>query len=132
MARTEVGKTVYAMLAADATLTALVSTKIYPVIAPQNVASPFVVYSIASAIPTNTKDRISEVDTMRVQIDCYARTYSQVEAIASAARLAIDGQTGTKAGIYVDGVAYENEQDLIDEDVDLYRKSLDFFIRIKY
>lgn len=132
MARTQVGKAVYAMLAADATVAALVSTKIYPVIAPQNVASPFVVYSIASAIPTNTKDRISELDTMRVQVDCYGRTYAQVEAISSAVRLAIDGQTGTYGGAYVDGVAYENEQDMLDEDVDLYRKSLDFFIRIKY
>lgn len=131
MARTEVGKAVYAMLNVSS-VTTLCSTRIYPVIAPQDTIAPFVVFGIVSSIPTNTKDRISEVDTMRVQVDCYAKTYAGAEALASACRLAMDGQTGTKGGVQVDGVAYEMEEDMIEEDLDLFRKSMDFFIRVIY
>jgi len=132
MGRSSVGKAIYNILSNEAGVTDIVGTKIYPVVAPQQTETPFIVYSVVSSIPTNTKDRISEIDTMRVQVDCYEKTYTLAEALSSAVRLALDNATGTKNGVLIDGLAYENEQDFIEEDNDYFRKSIDFFVRVKY
>lgn len=133
MGRSKVGKAIYNILANASAVTAIVSTKIYPVQAPQGTVAPFLVYGVISSIPTNTKDRISEIDTMRVQVDCYQKTYQDCETLASAVRLALDNATGTKNGVLIDGLAYEMEEDMGEDiETDYFRKSMDFFARVKY
>jgi len=132
MGRSKVGKAIYSALSNNSDVTDIVSTKIHPITAPQGTEIPFIVYGIISSNPTNTKDRISEIDTMRVQVDCYERTYTLMETLAEKVRLALDNTTGTLNGVLVDGLSYESEQDTIEEDNDYFRKSIDFFVRVKY
>lgn len=132
--RTDVGKAVYYILANDATVAGIVGTKIFPVRAVQLTSVPYVTYSIISTNPADTKQRPSYVDTVRLQIDCYETTYAKAETLHHAVRTALDAYTigATVATVKLDGIKYETENDTIDEDVDLYRKSADYMIRVKY
>jgi hypothetical protein len=38
----------------------------------------------------------------------------------------------TVAGVKLDGIKYETENDTLDEDVDIFRRSADYIIRVKY
>jgi len=134
MSRTGAGKAVYAILSAAAGVTALASTRIYPVRAPQNTTLPYVTYTVVSVNPTDTKDRPSHLDTVRMQIDCWATTYAGAEALHAAIRTAIDAYqiNATAGGVVVNGIKYETENDAFEDEVDIYRKSADYMIRVKY
>ena len=133
------GKALYHLLTNASGVTDIVSTRIYPVTAPQGTAFPFVVYSTISSIPQNTKDVPAAVDHVRLQIDCYAKStasisgYDQAEQLAAAVRAAIDGVTpGTYAGVLVDGIRFEQENDAIEEEINVFRNSADYQFRIKH
>jgi hypothetical protein len=134
MSRTQVGKAVFSILTTDAAVSAIVGAKVYPRTAPQGIKIPYVVYSIISVTPTDTKDRPSPLDAVRVQIDCYDRTYMGCETLHGKVRDAIDAYEigATVAGVKLDGIKYETENDTIDEDVDIFRRSADYIIRVKY
>ena len=50
-----VGKAIYNILSNTTAITDIVGTKIYPEIAPQNETQPYIVYSIVSNNPVETK-----------------------------------------------------------------------------
>lgn len=131
---TGAGVAIYGILSAASGVTTLVSTKIFPRLAPMETVAPYVVYSIVSVDPTDSKTRPSTLDRVRVQIDCYARTYASAEAVHSAVRSALDAYTigSTVAGVKLDGIKFETENDTFEEDVDIHRRSADYQIRIKY
>ena len=134
MSRTQVAKAVYHILKTDLAIAAAVGQKIYPVNVPQNTASPFISFFVVSTTPVDTKDRPSQIDEVRVQIDVWARTYGQAEDIHGIVRTALDAYPiGTLVnGIFLDGIRYDTERDDMEEETDLYRRSADYMIRVKY
>ena len=134
MARTSVTKAINYILNNTAGVTAIISTKSHAGRAPQETALPYVVFDIVSVEPTDSKTRPSSVDAVRVQIDCYATTYAGVEALNDAVRSALDAYTigATVNGVKVDGIKYITENATIDEETDIFRRSSDYQIRIKY
>lgn len=112
--------TVYGWLAATSAVTALVSTRIYAVVAPQNAARPFLVYSLISAVPQNELDGVPGCANYRVQIDSYATTYAASKAIGNAARDTLE--SNDRAHLISEGaVGYESE-------TELYRDSRDYSV----
>ena len=134
MARTSVTTAIKYILNNTAGVTAIISTKSYAGRAPQETALPYVVFDIVSVEPTDSKTRPSSVDAVRVQVDCYATTYAGVEALNDAVRAALDAYTigATVNGVKVDGIKYITENATIDEETDIFRRSSDYQIRIKY
>lgn len=134
MARTNVTYALKAIFDADAGVTAIVGTKHYAGRALQETALPYVVFDIVSVDPTDEKDGASPVDAVRVQVDCYAATYLGVEALNDAVRDALDAYpTGTTiGGVKVDGVLYITENGTISDETDIFRRSSDYQVRIKY
>lgn len=133
------GKALYNILSNAAGVTAIVSTRIYPDTAPQGSTLPYVVYSAISSVPQNTKDVPAKIDHVRVQIDCYAATTASAagqdiaEALSEAVRAAIDGiMPGVYGTVVVDGIQFENENSAVNEEVDIFRRSADYQIRIKH
>lgn len=103
----------------------------YPMKAPQTTALPYIVYHVISNDPTDTKDGVSELDVARVQIDSYAATYSAAATLSDSVRSTLDRYSGTVQSIVIDKIVFENENDIYDEDAECYRRSQDYFIRIK-
>ena len=125
-----IGKIIYSILSQDAGYTALASTRIYPEIAAQNAALPLAVFTVIDTTPADTKDNVSCVDNVRVQIDCYSNTYMSKETLAEAVKAALNRAEGTTAGIGDYKITLLDSQDGFIENTDRFRKILDFNVRI--
>lgn len=67
--------------------------RVYPVEADQNAIAPFIVYQRISSDPVSSLNGNSGLDSVRVQIDCYAQTNEQAWTMARAVRTALNGQS---------------------------------------
>ncbi len=111
----KIGLAIYNILANDSDVSALVSTRIYPNVAIQASAFPFVVYQTTGVDPNDTKDGVSTVDGNSFETLCFADTYTEAVDLATKARVALDRYSGTVAGIEVQSIQYETS----DEDFDI-------------
>lgn len=109
---------IYSYLSGYAGLTALVSTRIYPLENPQNVTLPAVCYQLISTpqAPGYTHQGPSNLLMPRFQFDCYAGTSLACRQIAAQVRAAMDGYEGLMGTVVVavaqvvsDRAAYEDE-----------------------
>ena len=127
----KVGLAIYNILSNATAVTAYVSTRIYPNVAPKTTPFPFIVYDVDGDIPTDTKDGAATVDVNDVMVSCYADTYSQACSLADVIRTALDRQSGTFAGVEVQTIVYTGYNDIFDDnhEMGIYRKAIDFNIR---
>lgn len=145
------GAIIYPLLINYAGLVALVpANKIFALRGQQPTDGPYIVYREISSVPLDTKgDSIdtaadprtrqrSILDTTRVQISIFAKTYIQVEDIAVQVRQALDREWGTVDAPYqhqisLDSCIFESSVDDFDDDFNSYGayiKHLDFKLRI--
>jgi hypothetical protein len=101
-----VNKYIYAKLTAAAGVTALVSTRVYPVSVPQAAEGanlfPAIVYSDSYAPHSNNKISSTTHDRCTLTITSWAASYDQASAIDVAVRAALDYADGTAGGVTVD------------------------------
>ena len=102
-----------------AALSSLASGKVYPLVAPEKVSAPYIVYSRISSTPENTLDGGATIDLVRIQVDTYANTYSAVKSLAESVRSTLEG-SAAKATLQTD-------QDLFEPDLKVYRISQDYY-----
>lgn len=125
-----IGSTIYTKLSLDGTLTSYVGTspvRIFPDVAPLNVAQtfPYVVYTIISDDPTNTKGPFDEgnpvadgpkyqrspLNIMRVQISSFSDSYETSMTIADRIRFVLDRGIGSGftvgSGPEIDSIVYD-------------------------
>ena len=107
----------------DTAVAALVATRIYPQIAQQGAALPYVVYSVISADRPRHLLSASGIVTKRIQFDCFGSTYVQARLLADKLRLSLDGIKHTTIGSgsythFCNGVMLDGEQDGFDEPFD--------------
>ncbi len=119
-------------LTSDTDMAALVSTRVYPMRLPQGYSLPAVSYQRISA------ERRHELSTgpigwafTRFQFDCWAGSYSDLRDLAEAVRKCLDGFSGTVDGTHVGGIYIEGERETFEEDVEIYRVTMDFLIPYK-
>jgi hypothetical protein len=93
MARTPVESRIHTLLLANATVAALVSTRVYPLAAQQASLLPLIVYRRVSTRRVGDLQGESKVEFPRVQIDCQAETYLGAKALASAVLDAMNAAT---------------------------------------
>lgn len=109
------GEAIYAELKADTVLQALVDSRIFPGVIPQKTEMPAVCYQVVSDVPqesfTNGVDRLVNA---RVQIDCYAKTYLEAQAVAAAIDAVMTGlaRPDLSALREISRDLYENEDQL--------------------
>jgi hypothetical protein len=58
--------------------------------APQDTTRPYIVWALVGAAPENHLSGLPSTDRMAVQIDCYHQTRAGVDALAEAARDAVE------------------------------------------
>jgi len=128
---------IYTILAADSSVTALCSTRIYPLTIPQQAALPAVRIVTVAVQPTTVKNNASKLDAIRVQIDSYSTSMLTAQQLDEEIRGALDRYRGsvTVAGTggatyFVDGVMFESRNETMEEERDIFRVSSDYQIRI--
>ena len=102
-----------------AELSHLVASKVYPMAAPSNTTAPYMVYSRVAVTPEHNISGSASVDLLRMQVDIYAKDYSQVKQLAADARLSLESGAG-KATL-------QSEIDLFEPDLPIYRVSQDYY-----
>ena len=110
----------------------LVTDKVYPIVAPQGAALPFITYQVIDkSDPWDTKGADSDADLARVQINIFTTTYSAANTLAASVRAILDFYTGTNNSVVVDRIRFASEYDLGEDLENYYRISQDYMIRIK-
>ena len=120
-----------ALLLAHTPLTGLVGTRVYWMRAPQNVAKPYVVLQVITALPDVTHQGPSGLVAGRVQADCYGLTYASAKGVARAVTGRLSGFRGPRDGTMFDGIFKDAERDEYEDENSpdkLFRTSMDFII----
>jgi hypothetical protein len=86
---------IYARVSGDAGVAALVGTRVYPLLAPQGAAYPFIRYQKISRVGEAVAfDAVNGVVNARFQFDAYAVTFTEARAIQDAVRACLDDWRG--------------------------------------
>lgn len=102
------------------TLTDLVDGRCYPLVMPQNPVLPALVYTRQSSDPQYRLEGGASLNQVRIEVDCYADTYTDAKALSESVRLAMEAAS-YKGTLIFDSDFYEPE-------VKLYRVVMDFYV----
>lgn len=130
---TDVIQALYDKMVLVAGITTLVGTRIYLTEAPQNVATPYLVYKTVTPLRDRHLEGRSNLVRSRIQMDAYDTMIANagqlsVVDIANAVRAGIDGFRGTVSGVDFLSVAVDGDQDLTEPGTRMARRSFDVII----
>lgn len=108
----------YTVLSNDAGVTALASTRTYPVILPQNPTYPAITYQRISGRKMYALGGYTNLENPHIQVDCWAETYPAVESLKTAVIAALRGSTTF-------AVSDDDDQVIAEDDPNLFRISVD-------
>lgn len=98
------------------TVSSSVSTRIYPIILPQEVTYPAITYFKVIGIKENNLSGYSSMENSQIQIDCWTETYKEAKNLSTRVHSAMGAATAYSAILISDNDIYEDE-------VDVYRVS---------
>lgn len=105
-------KAVADALVADASVAAIMGSRIYPVLAPATAALPFATWRRQAVIRESTLSGPAGMVTVTLALELYAETYETVRELADACRAKLDGWgSAVASSISVRHVALQNEAD---------------------
>ncbi len=131
----KVGLAIYNLLTDDVQVMQEVNGKIYPELAKEGAVMPYIVYSVVSNSPSDTKDG-TPIDEAQCEIFSVAKSYQGCNNLADKVRDALDrkGVTVTDASagdITVQSINYTNEITEVSADRKTYIAVQDYTFRIK-
>lgn len=125
-----VGDVLYNLLSNDSDVTDIVSTRIYPFMAIEDIAYPYIVYTIENTDPTQSKDCSGALDTFTVNVELYTETLSELEDLGNKTRTILNRNKGTIETLNVQSINFTAE-DYGYADADrVYLKIQSYSIRI--
>lgn len=111
---------------ADATVSGLIGARMYPAILPQDPTMPAITYQIISGDSVISHDGPAGLENPTIQIDCWAATYSGMDALFNAVRKRLNGASGAFSGVEVQGIFMVRKRDLYDDEAKLHRRTADY------
>ena len=121
----------YAYLAAYSNLTALVSTRIFPVVHEIDADFPSVVYRRLGSEPVHAMGSDADLRAVTVLVACVAETYTELKDVQYQVETALRGYSGTMggvSGVVVQRVLLDNIWDDYEDDMRLFVSYLEFEI----
>ena len=89
-------QTLFTVLSTNTPVQAIVGSKIYPVVMPEGVTVPALVYQKVGTTVVNSLEGFSGIESIRMQFSCYAPTLIGAKQLAQAVSAALDGSTVLK------------------------------------
>lgn len=89
-------QTVYTVLTTNPAVQAIVGTKVYPLVIPEEADVPAVVYQKVGTLVVNSLDGFSGLESIRLQFSCYAKTLFQAKQLAQSVSAALNGSAVLK------------------------------------
>ena len=118
-------------LSSYATLTALISTRVYLMRIPQDATLPCLVVQRISTPRMLTMDSSGATGDLaypRFQFDAWADLVATAKPITDAVRAALNGKTGTMGGVTIRAALVDEEVPEFDPGTKLYRSRSDYII----
>jgi len=126
----KVGAAIYSMLKDDSAVSALVGTRIYPELAEVGAVTPYVVYSVVSNTPVDTKES-APVDEAQLEVFSVADTYAAANDLADKVRAALSRQSRTVfSTVTVQSVRYTNEVTEVSAERNMFISVQDYTARL--
>lgn len=118
----------YGRLSQDVTLKALIADRVYPVMAPQGVVSPYIVFLKIVEMATGTYCAQDPMVRDLFQFDSYAKTFKLSTLVAKAMRNSLIDFRGTVDGTYIASIWLDTEMQVLESEPGLFRVSTSLFI----
>ena len=121
----------YALLSGAGAVTAVVGTRIFPVMLPLRQPTPAIVYSLVDGVRVSTIDAQAATHLMRsrVQVDLISKDYVVTLTLRAAVLAAMQFKRGAIGGVTVHSVLHQPEGHVsYDQNLDLFTRPLDFLI----
>lgn len=115
----------FAYLQTKPDVTSIVGNRVYPMLLPQGSEYPAIVYQRISGMRVRSHSGPSSLAYPRIQFSCWAQTYSDAKRLAERLRVSLDGYRGTVGDMNIQAIFVENDIDLYDAGVSLYRTIVD-------
>lgn len=113
----------------NSTIAAVVGgERVYPVVLPQGVTDPSIVYNLITETNDHHMQGASGLVMIRMQIDAYAQTHDAAAELALLIKEALDGYSGLMGSVTVQGVFADTARTDYQDDVKLHRVSRDYLI----
>ena len=129
----KVGLAIRPLLTSDSAVQAMISGRVYPEQAPEGAQAPFIVYSIVSNSPSDSKNG-TPIDQAQVEVFSINTTYANTNELADKVRAALDRSNITvdvaEGEVVVDSIQYTNEVTEVNTEKKLYIAIQDYTIRI--
>ena len=125
------GKAIYSILTSDSDVSAIVGNRVYPQIAAQEAAFPFVVYVLQNVDPSDTKSGVSTLDEVRYDIIVASENYAEASDLTGKIRTALDRYSGTVAGVVIDSIQFIDLDVNNDPGTETYLTNTEYIIRVK-
>jgi len=110
-------------------------SRIHPTVVPENETLPYAAITVVSGFGSETKTGVSETDIIRVQIDCYGRTYGEAAAANKEVRDAIDYHSGNVTSgtdtVNVDWIVWAGPIEGFENTPRLFRAGSEYTVHIK-
>jgi hypothetical protein len=97
--------------------------RVYPVCLPLNAEYPAVTYRLISAERFHLYGNDANVHVIRIQVDCWAKSYAEVQGLANIVTSRLSRSRGPIAGYTVHDMLLDNSDDDFEPDTLLYRVS---------
>ena len=122
----DITQIIYTRATTHAGTTALIGTRFYPGILPQNATLPAVTYQkISDPMVKRVMAGVTNVRYPRVQLDVWAATYAQCEAVAVQLRTAFQDYATSSGGLTLAFTIVDSEFDNHEADNQLFRRTMD-------
>ena len=115
-------------LLADGPVAAVVSTRIYFTMLPQEPTYPAITLELISGNPGNTLNSVPTLVWSRVRANCWGRTFAAANALALLVEAALNGKRITVTGLVICSVVADGMQSLYEPAVEAHFLSQDFRI----
>lgn len=110
---------IFTTLTGASGVSAIVGSRVYPIILPQKTTLPAITYLRVSGAQEISLSGHSGLESPRIQVDCWATSYAQAKSLAAAVQAAMIASTAFKVGSVSD-------RDLFDDETNVFRVSIDF------
>lgn len=100
---------------------ALVGTRVYPLVLPQKAALPAVSYLRVDGVQDSNLSGNSGLEAVRVQVDCWGRTYAQAKGLA-------DDVADAMASGFGNECVWLSDRDQYEDGAKVFRVILEFSI----
>lgn len=115
---------IFQLLSNDAGVAAIVESRIYPVLLPQNPVWPCVGYNVEHGQEGKTFDGQGTAQEANVEIDCWSENHAGMLDLFEAVKAALKNYSGTLAGVTVDAIYINSTLPMFEDSVEKYRYSI--------